>query len=247
MALPAWAQPKPTRKMKGTWGAWPDVVAKNASRLRAAEKVPKPVDFVLYGDSITAFLNGYSVSPKVPGSEQPWKTHFGDLNAVALGVAGDQISTVLWRVTHTEKPAVAPKIIGLHIGINDLIGFGLPKGQLPVPPTITRLEILITTLATMFPTTTILVFALTPCQGVDLRAKKQAHNAAAQKLVVALSAANKAKVVYADCATAAGIVDPATGGPPPSSGVLGDGVHMTLKGHDLHLAKMRAAVNTYLT
>ena len=240
--VPSWAQSKPTRKMSDGWGAWPDVVARNATRLRDAEKAAKgaPLDFVLYGDSITAFLNGYSVSSKVPGSEQVWKKHFGKLRAVALGVAGDQVGNVLWRLVNAERPATSPKIIGLHIGVNDLIGWGT-DGTPPTPSTIARLGILVRAIATLFPTSITVVFALTPVNGTALRQKRAVHNAAAKKLVDTLRTEGT-RVVFADCTAA---ITAASGGP-SKRGILGDGVHLTAAGHDAHLKEMRGVVDTIL-
>lgn len=236
--LPIWAQSKPTRRMTGSWGKWPDVVEKNVSRLRAAEASAgtAPLDFVLYGDSITAFLNGYSMA-KVQGSEAVWKTYFGDLRAIAAGVAGDQVGNVLWRIVKKERPAMAPKVIGLHVGINDLIGWGT-GGVPPVPPTLERLKILIRTILDMYPSTHVMVIALTPCNGTVLREKRNKHNAAVKKMVSKLSG----NVSFADCS--ASITAP--NGGPSRSGILADGVHLSAAGHEAHLSAMRKAVDAII-
>jgi lysophospholipase L1-like esterase len=239
MGLPTWAQPKPTRRMTGTWGMWPDVVERNVTLLRNAERIAgaNSLDFVLYGDSITAFLNGY-VLAKARGTDRPWRTHFGDLRAVALGIAGDQIGTVVWRVVNREKPTIAPKVIGLLIGVNDLIGWGSDKGVAPQPSTLDRLKFLIETMSKMYPSTHIMVFALTPVNGTILRQKRNAHNAAAKKLVAMLATTRRIDVSFADAAA----VIAAPNGGPNASGIMADGVHLTEKGHDLHVRKMREFV-----
>jgi lysophospholipase L1-like esterase len=219
---------------------WPDVVARNVTRLRAAEKAA-PLDFVLYGDSITAALWGYEVSSKAPGAQAVWEAHFGDKRAVALGIAGDQIGNVLWRVVQHERPATDPKVIGLHIGINDLIGWG-SGGKDPVPPTLERLRVLIRTVAGMFPMSVVVVLALTPCNGLQLRRKRQAHNAAVQKMVESL-AKTGVRTAYVDAAATAGIV--ADNGGPSASGILADGVHLTPAGHDKHLRALRSILNAF--
>ena len=244
-ATPAWAVPKPERVMRSGWGAWDDVVARNVSRLRAAEAAG-PVDFVLYGDSITAFLNGYTMKENNPGSEKVWTDAFKGLNAVALAAAGDQIGTVLWRALNAERPARDPGVIGLHIGINDLIGWGT-GGVPPEPSSIKRLEFTLKSLTASFPKSKVLVLALTPINGGALRKKKSAFNAAAKAVVAKLRAA-KVPVSMVDAAKLAGLVDPKTAGPSKTAGfkVLGDEVHLTGEAHAAHLRQVRLAVDALL-
>lgn len=246
VSVPEWATTKPTRQMRQGWGTWTDVVNKNVQRLRAAE-ARGIVDFVLYGDSITAFLNGYTLRANNPGSEKVWTDAFRGLNAVALGVAGDQIGQVLWRIMNAERPTYDPKVIGLHIGINDLIGWGTTPGAPVVPSTLDRLAILIRTMAITFPTSHILVLALTPVNGAKLRTKKIEHNRNAAKLVTQLAQNESIKVSYLNAAQMANIEDPKTGGPRAGSKALGDEVHMSAKGHIAHLAVVRQAVDSILT
>ena len=233
--MPSWAEPKPTRRMTGSWGLWPDVVAKNVQSILDLEKITKeyPMDFVLYGDSITAFHAGYVLS-KVTGNNRPWKKHFGDLRALALGVAGDQVANVLWRITNREKPKVAPKVIGLLVGVNDLIGWGQIGAY--VPSTVKRLKILITTISNMYPSTHIIVFALTPVNGTILRKKRQKHNNAVKKMIAKMTDVN---VSFADTAA----VITASNGGPIGSDILADGVHLTENGHEKHLREMRRFVS----
>lgn len=234
--LPEWVQNKPTRKMRGL-GTWNDAIAKNVDRLRAAEKKGQ-VDFVLYGDSITAFLHGYVVNDNVKGTSRPWKKHFGSLRAVPLGAAGDQIGNVYWRIVYREQPAKDPRLIGLHIGINDLIGWG-SGGVPPTPPTAERLKQLVAFLVTTFPTSKVAVFALTPCNGTELRQKRAKFNADAKAVVAQFPAG---RVYFEDCTKD---IAASTGGP-ARSGILADGVHLTELGHDLHLQAMRKAVDAIL-
>ena len=246
-ATPAWAVPKPERVMRGGWGAWDDVVARNASRLRAAEAAG-PVDFVLYGDSITAFLNGYTLKDDNPGSEKVWTAAFKGLNAVALGAAGDQIDTVLWRALNAERPARDPGVIGLHVGINDLIGWGR-GGKAPEPSTLKRLEETVRLLVRSFPASYVLLIALTPINGAALRKKKAEFNAAAKALTARLQGAGL-PVAMVDAASLAGLVDSRTGGPASAKAVgfkvLGDEVHLTGEAHAAHLRQVRLAVDALL-
>lgn len=233
--LPGWVQNKPTRKMRGL-GNWNDAIAKNVASLGAAE-ASGPLDFVLYGDSITAFLHGYAVNDKVKGTSKPWKKHFGSMRAVALGAAGDQIGNLYWRIVYREQPAADPKVFGLHIGINDLIGWG-SGGVPPTPSTIERLKQLVSLLVTTFPTSKVVVFALTPCNGTELRKKRAKFNKDAKDMVAAFPG----RAFFVDCAKSIA----APNGGPSKSGILADGVHLTEAGHDKHLLCMRKEVDKLL-
>ena len=111
----------------------------------------------MYGDSITACLYGYPLA-KAPGCQHIWQKVFGDLKAVPLAAAGDQIGNVLWRFTEGgEQPAKDPKVVAILIGVNDLIGceiLGIRK-----PSTKARMERLLRTMCAKMPTSKIKVLA----------------------------------------------------------------------------------------
>lgn len=238
MSLPTWASSK-TRRMAGSWGDWASMNAKNVARLQAAEKKGQ-LDFVLYGDSITSFHFGYSIG-RAKGSDTLWKKHFGGLNAVPLAIPGDQIGNVLWRLANgNEKPAVAPKVIGFLIGINDCNRFGEDKTKPRNPTNKYRMESLLNWVHSAFPSTAIIVCALTPTTSDGLK-DRNALNADYQNLVAGLKAKG-VRISYADCSASFAKAD----GTPTDSSFMGDAVHLSSKGQDIFLGNLRAAVNSSL-
>ena len=49
-----------------------------------------------------------------------WKKHYGDRNALNLGVGSDGTEHILWRMEHEKIKAFKPKVIVLLAGANDL-------------------------------------------------------------------------------------------------------------------------------
>ncbi len=73
------------------------------------------VDVVFIGDSIT---QGWEEA-----GADAWKTHFGDLNALNLGISGDRTEHVLWRLENGNLEGITPKAAVVMIGTNN-IGHG---------------------------------------------------------------------------------------------------------------------------
>ena len=73
-------------------------------------------DVLLIGDSLVKGLARY---------QSVWRKHFGDMSCLNLGIGGDRVQHVLWRLKHGELDC-DPKIIVLHCGTNN-IGKDSPK------------------------------------------------------------------------------------------------------------------------
>lgn len=231
----AWIAPK-TRKMSGTFKDWPTMQARNVQRLRDAEKKGR-LDFVLYGDSISSFHFGYTVSKSNPGSDAMWKKHFGSMNAVPLAIPGDQIGQVLWRVQRgNEKPVQDPRVVGFLIGVNDVFRFGEDKTRPRVVPTTDRMKQLLTWVKTNMPTSAIVLCGLTPITNPELLKSRADLNAAYKSMAASMG------ITYVECGSSFSNAD----GTPKGPGYLGDAVHLTLKGHDLELKAIRYAVDAAL-
>lgn len=238
--MESWIVPKWTRRMSEGWGTWGDVVRANVDRVHSAS-VSGPLDFILYGDSITACMYGYQLA-KAPGCQAVWQKHFGDLHAVPLACAGDQIGNLVWRITEGgERPFIAPRVAGILIGINDLIGWGETGTAARNPSTKGRMEHLVRTMCTLMPETQVLILALTPCNGTDLRKKRAALNVDYAAVAARLNAEGF-KVRFVDCAKTI----TAPNGGPVRKGILADGVHLTPAGHDVHLACLRKTIEPYI-
>jgi len=84
----------------------------NADIVRDANRSGKKLDFVLYGDSITAFI-------KSKGHLPVFGSYFGK-SAVPLGVGGDTVQELSWRLVNTEKLSTPPNTVAVLIGVNNI-------------------------------------------------------------------------------------------------------------------------------
>jgi len=80
----------------------------NAMNKRVAEG---NVDLVFIGDSIT---QGWERNGK-----KVWAEHYGDRNAVNLGIGGDRTQHVIWRLDNGNLEGISPKAAVIMIGTNN--------------------------------------------------------------------------------------------------------------------------------
>ncbi|MBR7799315.1 GDSL-type esterase/lipase family protein [Undibacterium fentianense] len=81
-------------------------------------KIVKP-DLVFLGDSITHFWSGEPVSYR-PTDAASWKTANNGLVVTNLGFGFDYIENAIWRIQNGELDGIAPKLIVINIGTNNL-------------------------------------------------------------------------------------------------------------------------------
>lgn len=81
-------------------------------------KAVKP-EIVFLGDSITHFWSGEPVSHR-PTDDTSWQKTTGGRVATNLGFGFDYIENALWRVQHGELDGIAPKVIVINLGTNNL-------------------------------------------------------------------------------------------------------------------------------
>ncbi|MGH7137630.1 MAG: GDSL-type esterase/lipase family protein, partial [Pirellulales bacterium] len=77
-----------------------------------------PVVFV--GDSITQAW-------QLPAGESVWDQYYAPLDALDAGMGGDTTQNVLWRIESGELDGLAPKVVVLMIGINNIIAGDSPQ------------------------------------------------------------------------------------------------------------------------
>jgi lysophospholipase L1-like esterase len=70
------------------------------------------VDLLFLGDSITAMWK-----TNAPGV---WKRHFAPRKAANFGIGGDHTQHLLWRLDHGELEGIAPKVVVILIGTNNI-------------------------------------------------------------------------------------------------------------------------------
>jgi len=80
---------------------------------------PEGLDLVLLGDSLIQGWGGPDRRIEAAG-EVHWARFFGARRAGNLGVAGDRIRHLAWRIEHGALDGLAPRELVLLIGTNDL-------------------------------------------------------------------------------------------------------------------------------
>ena len=240
MTTTPWITSK-TRKLNGIFKDWSTTQAKNVQRLSVAEAKGR-LDYVLYGDSITSYHYGYTISRRNPGSNAVWNKYFSDMNAIPMAIPGDQIGQVLWRLQKgKEKPKEDPKVVGLLIGVNDLLRFGEDTSQPRVPSTQDRMKALLTWIKTNMPTSAVLLCGLTLTTNPKVLLERSTLNSAYKSLAQSF-AQRGMRIKYVECTASVTNLD----GTPKGTDYLSDPVHLTAKGHDVELKAMRAAVDSLL-
>lgn len=84
------------------------------------------LDLVLLGDSLIQGWGGPGRSVIAAGAPH-WERFFGARRAGNLGVAGDCVRHVAWRIEHGALDGLAPQAILLHVGTNDLAAGAAPE------------------------------------------------------------------------------------------------------------------------
>ena len=130
---------------------------RNIAAIRKIDQKREKMDMALYGDSITYWNKPGNLS-KVAGSRAVWNTIFGDLNAEPLGIPGDRVGTVIYRIAVLkERPVFAdPRVCVLFVGINDVVHNSTD------PDIPTRMEYLILLIKKEMPQSKIVLQALLP-------------------------------------------------------------------------------------
>lgn len=90
---------------------------------RYTEKVKalKDVDVVFLGDSITHGWDWSVKDERHPGGKEHWEVMVKPYRAVNLGLSGDRIEQLLWRITEGGQPdGYKTRLVVLLIGTNNL-------------------------------------------------------------------------------------------------------------------------------
>ena len=86
------------------------------------------IDIALLGDSITqGWGGGWDGAP----FNAAWQKHFASFKTVNLGIGGERMESILWRLDHGALDGASPKVIVLKIGVNNaplIFANGVPAG-----------------------------------------------------------------------------------------------------------------------
>ena len=168
-----------------------------------------PLDCILYGDSITSFIHE---DPK----KQAAFTKFFPKKALALGVGGNHVEQLAWRLAKGgEVPKYQPRMVCLLIGVNNL---NYVRNDPSVP-----LAWIISFLKTVMPSTKIVIMALLPTTEAPAAQLVKSTNAAYEALAARMG------VTYAACGQS---ID-------PKSNMLQDGLHPTASGYDAIFSELK--------
>lgn len=113
LALPQWVEPRNGTLFRNEY-------RRNLAAIAKIDAKGEQMDVAIYGDSIIAWNKPFNL-PKNPGTRKYWNLWFGDLNAEPLGISGDRIANLMWRLAvGNERPKYAnPKVVVIFIGTND--------------------------------------------------------------------------------------------------------------------------------
>ncbi len=149
---------------------------------QAAALQGQTVPVVFLGDSITHGW-AWKSDVKYPGGREIWDTDMAEFKPLNLGVSGDTVPNVLWRVTEGKQlDGYQAKVLVLMISINDLLRSSCdPEKAVVITNT---LEVLLQTLRQKQPQAKIMLLSVLPFASernqirtyVNDRAKKFCEN-----------------------------------------------------------------------
>eukprot|EP00667_Euglena_gracilis_P018025 EG_transcript_19072 len=135
---------------------WPPFQAKLAAEAR--DRGPA-VRVLFLGDSIIEAFRGTSLGEpreRCRGIPTVFRRSFGT-SALALGISGDGVGNLIWRVLHGELDNVAARAVVVHVGTNDL-----QFGRRPAKHVFLGLSCLLQYLLHRLPQAHVLVLAVLP-------------------------------------------------------------------------------------
>lgn len=138
----------------GHWGGstWLDAHAKLVDSVRSNSG---PIDVLLVGDSIT---QQWGSPLNNTGFNAAWLRHFSRCKTVNIGIGGDKVQNVLWRIDHGGVEAITPRVVVLMIGNNNMF-FSPETG---VPAVAHGIQICVQNLREKFPQTPLILVKILP-------------------------------------------------------------------------------------
>ena len=186
-----------------------------------ARKAAGPIDLLFIGDSIT---QGWADE-----GGAVWHREYAPQNAANFGIGGDETQHVLWRLQNGELDGIAPKLVVLMIGTNNLGNTGMSAGD-----TAAGVLAIIDTIVRKLPGSKLLALGTFP-KGFQPGTKGRKDIAELNRAIA--SRADQRQVWYLDVGPAFieadGTIDPA---------VMPDGLHLSAKAYQLWADAMRPTI-----
>jgi lysophospholipase L1-like esterase len=192
---------------------------------RVAAAQGKPVDILFIGDSITQnFVEEPKENWKLVGAAV-WKKHYGDKHALNFGVGADGTEHILWRMDHENIWNLAPKVIVLLAGVNDM--------RYSPEDIAAGTKAVIDKSRAMYPASKIVLMAILP------NGRDPAKTAAANQITKTF--ADNQNVFYLDLGPSM---------PPEGNGFKGvgeDHIHLTSEGYEIWASNLDPLFDKLLT
>jgi platelet-activating factor acetylhydrolase IB subunit beta/gamma len=215
-----------------TYGnAWLAHHAQNIANVKAAGAI----DIALIGDSITqGWGGGFDGTP----FNAAWQKHFAGLKAVNLGIGGDRMEHILWRLDHGALDGASPKVIVLKIGVNNAPL--IQANGVPVDTAANGIKLCVEDLRLRCPQSRIILVKILPAfdPSKEVGAKIREINAALDTLRLEADPQVRILDLAADFTHADGSL---------KSELYSDKhLHLNLAGYEIFAAKLKVAVETAL-
>lgn len=193
--------------------------------------IEAPVNLLFLGDSITE--GWFSRAPDV------WKEHYWQYTPANFGIGGDRTEHVLWRIAHGELDKIAPKVVVLLIGTNN-IGANYSADE-----TTAGVEKVVDQIHQKLPQTKVLLLGIFP-RGTDAHATSERSNGNVPDRRAKITQVNQALAKFADGTSTRYFyfgdqyLD-ANGNIPKQ--LMADGLHPTHKGYEIWASAMQPVLD----
>lgn len=120
--------------------SWPEYDWQQRLKLTAAAMERSKPHILFIGDSIFHFFGGEKLDNYPLAGQHAWNEHYAARNAGNIGFGWDRTENVLWRLQHGAIDGIAPKVVVLLIGTNNLGGCSAPDIALGIKSIVLEIE-----------------------------------------------------------------------------------------------------------
>jgi platelet-activating factor acetylhydrolase IB subunit beta/gamma len=140
--------------------AW---IENHATCIEKVQAMKDGIDVALIGDSITQYLGGGFDG--VPFNAA-WQKYFGAMKTVNLGIGGDRVENVLWRLDHGALDGVSPRVVVLLIGTNN--GPLISANGVPVESVASSIQLCVQNIRARCPESQVVLVKILPALVADI-------------------------------------------------------------------------------